>query len=128
MGDGLMKKNPSGWAAPRAASAHVIRESGFEVLRILAMLMVTAHHFVLYNSVDAWSLPLGPERLVFTTAFYGLGKVGVVCFFGISAWFLCEGGRGGIALPFAGFGSWSASSSSIPSRVTKSGVRSSPRG
>ncbi len=70
--------------------ALTMRDSGLELLRVLAMLMVTAHHLVLYNAVDLWSAPLDAKRLVFETAFLGMGKVGVVCFFGITAWFLCE--------------------------------------
>lgn len=68
----------------------VTRESGLELLRIIAIIMVTAHHFVLYNALDVWSAPLDAKRLFFETAFLGMGKIGVVCFFGITAWFLCE--------------------------------------
>lgn len=65
------------------------RSSGFELLRIIAMLMIVLHHHILHNQFNpvgtGWSL----KQLAYVFMVPG-GKIGVVIFFGISAWFLCE--------------------------------------
>lgn len=66
------------------------RNSSIELLRIVAMFMILAHHFVVHNGYDAKNLPLGPERIFFQLVMQGGGKVGVVIFFTISAWFFLE--------------------------------------
>lgn len=70
------------------------RQSGFELLRIIAMVMIFAFHFVLYNATPIWELPFSAARLWITVAFYDLGKVGVLVFFAITAWFLCDSSGG----------------------------------
>lgn len=67
-----------------------VRDSGMELLRIVAMLMIVAHHMVLHNQVRVWGYSFSAKRLLFETMFEGVGKIGVICFFLISAWFLCE--------------------------------------
>lgn len=66
------------------------RNSSIELLRIVAMFMILAHHFVVHNGYDAKNLPLGPERIFFQLVMQGGGKVGVVIFFTISAckWYM----------------------------------------
>lgn len=54
------------------------------------MLMILAHHFVVHNAFDVQSLPLGLNRFVLEVFFEGSGKVGVVVFFTISAWYLMD--------------------------------------
>lgn len=39
------------------------RNSSIELLRIIAMFMILAHHFIVHNGYDVLKLPLGPERI-----------------------------------------------------------------
>lgn len=54
------------------------------------MFMILAHHFVVHNGYDVKNLSLGPERTFFQLVMQGGGKVGVVIFFTISAWFFLD--------------------------------------
>lgn len=54
------------------------------------MFMILAHHFIVHNGYDVLKLPLGPERIFFQLVMAGDGKVGVVIFFSISAWFFLD--------------------------------------
>lgn len=65
------------------------RQSGIELLRIIAMLMIIGYHAVTSNSVDFLYL----HQLDGVKFFYELilgsgGWIGNVCFFTISAWFI----------------------------------------
>lgn len=66
------------------------RNSSIELLRIIAMFMILAHHFIVHNTYDVLKLPLGPERIFFQLVMQGGGKIGVVIFFSISAWFFLD--------------------------------------
>ena len=66
------------------------RNSSIETLRIIAMFMILIHHFIVHNGYDALKLPLGPERIFLQLVVQGGGKVGVVIFFSISAWFFLD--------------------------------------
>lgn len=66
------------------------RNSSIESLRIIAMFMILMCHFIVHNGYDVLKLPLGPERIFFQLVMAGGGKVGVVIFFSISAWFLLD--------------------------------------
>lgn len=66
------------------------RNSSIELLRIIAMFMILMHHFIVHNGYDVKKLPLGPERIFFQLVMQGGGKVGVVIFFSISAWFFLD--------------------------------------
>lgn len=66
------------------------QNSSIELLRIIAMFMILAHHFIVHNGYDVLNLPLGPERIFFQLVMAGGGKVGVVIFFSISAWFFLD--------------------------------------
>ena len=66
------------------------RNSSIELLRIIAMFMILMHHFIVHNGYDVTKLPLGPERIFFQLVVLGGGKVGVVIFFSISAWFFLD--------------------------------------
>ena len=74
--------------------AHIKRDmpahSSIELLRIIAMFMILMHHFIVHNGYDVLKLPLGPERIFFQLVMAGGGKVGVVIFFSISAWFFLD--------------------------------------
>ena len=54
------------------------------------MFMILMHHFVVHNGYDVLKLPLGPERIFLQLVMQGGGKVGVVIFFSISAWFFLD--------------------------------------
>ena len=54
------------------------------------MFMILMHHFIVHNGYDVKKLPLGPERIFFQFIMQGGGKVGVVIFFSISAWFFLD--------------------------------------
>ena len=54
------------------------------------MFMILMHHFIVHNGYDVLKLPLGPERIFFQLVMQGGGKVGVVIFFSISAWFFLD--------------------------------------
>lgn len=66
------------------------RNSSIELLRIIAMFMILMHHFIVHNGCGVKKLPLGPERIFFQLVMAGGGKVGVVIFFSISAWFFLD--------------------------------------
>ena len=66
------------------------RNSSIELLRIIAMFMILSHHFIVHNAYDVLKLPLGPERIFFQLVMQGGGKIGVVIFFSISAWFFLD--------------------------------------
>ena len=89
-------ENNGGMSAKHSAPAHSRiangegRNSSIELLRIIAMFMILAHHFIVHNGYDVLKLPLRPERIFFQLAMAGCGKVGVVIFFSISAWFFLD--------------------------------------
>mgnify|MGYP002231691495 CR=1 FL=1 len=76
--------------SPLLSSKRQRRNSSIELLRIIAMFMILTHHFIVHNGYDALKLPLGPERIFFQLVMAGGGKVGVVIFFSISAWFFLD--------------------------------------
>ena len=72
------------------------RDSQFELLRILAMLMIVASHATQHSLAGGWSLLVQPMG-VNTAATYLMGtygQLGVCLFVIISSWFLC--GKSGI--------------------------------
>lgn len=77
-------------AHSRIANREGQRNSSIELLRIIAMFMILMHHFVVHNGYDELNLPLGPERIFFQLVMASGGKVGVVIFFSISAWFFLD--------------------------------------
>lgn len=89
-------ENNGGMSAKHSAPAYSRiangegRNSSIELLRIIAMFMILAHHFIVHNGYDVLKLLLGPERIFFQLAMAGCGKVGVVIFFSISAWFFLD--------------------------------------
>ena len=66
------------------------RNSSIELLQIIAMFMILMHHFIVHNTYDVENLPLGPKRVFFQLIMQGGGKIGVVIFFSISAWFFLD--------------------------------------
>lgn len=66
------------------------RNSSVELLRIIAMLMITSHHYLLGSDVYVMSQPFSVNKVLMETFLYSGGKIGVVVFFSISAWYLSE--------------------------------------
>lgn len=66
------------------------RCSSIELLRIIAMFMILCHHFVIHNAYSSKNLPMGLRRLFYQLFLEGGGKIGVVIFFTISAWFFLD--------------------------------------
>lgn len=89
-------ENNGGMSAKHSVPAHSRiangggRNSSIELLRVIAMFMILAHHFIVHNGYDVLKLPLGPERIFFQLVMQGGGTVGVVIFFSISAWFFLD--------------------------------------
>ncbi len=71
---------------PRVDVSSTERQSNFELLRILAMLMIVAHHFAIHSGLPIWS---GSGGNVFFAQFLCMqGKVGVDLFVLITGYFL----------------------------------------
>lgn len=64
-----------------------IRESNFELLRILSMFLIVLHHFSVYSEN---LFEPGSTGYLLHYMFSVGGKLGVNCFFLISGYFLCE--------------------------------------
>lgn len=67
------------------------RNSSIELLRIIVVYLIILRHFVGANGFSVWQMPLSVNKVIAEGVLFPLGKVGVVLFFLISAWFLCEG-------------------------------------
>jgi peptidoglycan/LPS O-acetylase OafA/YrhL len=70
-----------------AESQTVARKSNFEVLRILAILMIIAHHVALYGGCDFATGEISVNKLWILLLASG-GKIGVNIFILISGYFL----------------------------------------
>lgn len=66
------------------------RNSSIELLRIIAAYMIVLRHFVGGNAFDVWKQSISLSKVYLEGIIYPSGKVGVVLFFLISAWFLCD--------------------------------------
>lgn len=73
---------------------HFTRNSSIELLRIIAAYLIVLRHFVGGNTFSVWNEPLSFDKVFLEGIIYPSGKVGVVLFFLVSAWFLCEGSSG----------------------------------
>ena len=71
-------------------SSKTKRNSSIELLRIFAMLGIGARHSVHGNDFDVFKEPLSINKLWLEAILNPLGKVGMVIFFTISVWFLCD--------------------------------------
>lgn len=78
-------------ASMQSSSRFDARDSGIELLRIIAMFVILAHHFVVHNASPVNRLPFGPTKLLMHFFLVGSGKASVVIFFAITAWFLLDG-------------------------------------
>ncbi|KAB5604858.1 acyltransferase family protein [Bifidobacterium jacchi] len=66
------------------------RNSSIETLRILSMLMIISHHFIVLSQVKTLELPISVNKLFSDLLLRPGGKIGVTVFFLISAYFLCQ--------------------------------------
>ncbi len=71
-----------------------IRQSNFELFRIIVMLLIIAHHYVVNSGIAAadgpiFSNPMAPHSL-YLLLWGGWGKTGINCFVLLSGYFMCE--------------------------------------
>lgn len=64
-----------------------IRNSAFEFLRIIAMLMVMSHHLIVHNIDSVDSITGQTSRFLVNAFLNPVGRIGVAVFIGITAWF-----------------------------------------
>lgn len=69
----------------------VRRQSGIELLRIIAMYLIVTHHMVNHNSFDFLGQPGSFRQVVLSLFQFVPGKIGIALFFIASAWFLSTG-------------------------------------
>ncbi|PAU68991.1 acyltransferase family protein [Bifidobacterium criceti] len=65
------------------------RNSSIELLRIMAMFMIISSHYVAPMFIFNHNLPPFSLKSYFFLIVGSLGKIGVIIFFSISAWYLC---------------------------------------
>ena len=69
-----------------------VRSSNIELLRILAMLMIVAHHYVvnsgLINSIENQTIHEIRDYILLLIGWGG--KTGINCFVFITGWFMCK--------------------------------------
>ncbi|WP_346966205.1 acyltransferase family protein [Bifidobacterium angulatum] len=68
----------------------VSRQSGIELLRIIAVTLITAHHLVVHSGYALFDEPISVRRLFFQMCIMPLGKIGITLFLLISLWFLVD--------------------------------------
>jgi len=67
------------------------RESGLELFRIITMLLIVAHHYVVNSGITAY-LSLAPTsfKSLFFYSIGAFGKIGINCFVLITGYFMCS--------------------------------------
>lgn len=66
------------------------RQSGIELLRIIAVTLITAHHLVVHSGYPLFNEPISVRRLFFQMCLSSFGKIGITLFLLISLWFLVD--------------------------------------
>ena len=70
------------------------RQSNFELFRILTMLLVVAHHYVVNSGIAAADGPIFENptslRALWILLWGGWGKTGINCFVLLRGWCVCE--------------------------------------
>lgn len=73
-----------------------IRDSRIELLRIVLMWTVMAHHFVVHNADSVSVFPGSFTRFFYNIFFYPIGRTAVGCFVAITIWFVA--GKAGYSI------------------------------
>lgn len=73
-----------------------IRDSRIELLRIVLMWTVMAHHFVVHNADSVSVFPSSFTRFFYNIFFYPIGRTAVGCFVAITIWFVA--GKAGYSI------------------------------
>ena len=64
------------------------RESNFELLRIISMIMIIAHHMILHSNLIYYN-DYGIKKIIVSFVLYG-GKIGVILFILISGYYMVD--------------------------------------
>jgi len=87
----LLKKSSCVWGGSSSAKE---RNSNLELYRIVVMLMIVAHHYVVNSGLMAADGPVQSDMLaaksIFILLFGMWGKIGINCFVLITGYFMCE--------------------------------------
>lgn len=67
------------------------RQSGIELLRIIAMYLIVSHHMVIHNSFNFLEQNKSFRQIFLAFFEFVPGKIGIALFFVASAWFLSSG-------------------------------------
>lgn len=77
-----------------SVSAKKQRSSNLELYRIICMLMIVAHHYVVNSGLASVDGPLlmdnSSDKSIFLTLFGAWGKTGINCFLMITGYFMCS--------------------------------------
>ena len=70
------------------------RDSNLELFRIITMLLIVAHHFVVNSGLTATKGPINAsptsQNSMFLLLFGAWGKIGINCFVMITGYFMCK--------------------------------------
>ena len=66
------------------------RNSKVELLRIISMWFIVAHHFVIHNAEPISVFPGTVARMVLHGVLYPSGRIAVAVFFIITVWYLAD--------------------------------------
>lgn len=92
---GLTKSDsiPSSKQQENTIAAKQLRSSNLELYRIICMLMIVAHHYVVNSGlrVDGGPMATNPNAInsIYLTLFGAWGKTGINCFLMITGYFMC---------------------------------------
>lgn len=71
-----------------------IRESNLELYRIIVMLLIVAHHYVVNSGLTSIGGPISSNPIslksLFLLLFGAWGKTGINCFVLITGYFMCK--------------------------------------
>ncbi len=87
-----MEKNANIEALPKKSNQATNRESGIELLRIITMIVIVAHHFVVNSGLipDIMNEKTFSIDRMFLLLFGWGGKTGINCFVMITGYFMCK--------------------------------------
>ena len=89
-----MKNICTGKARTLCAAENKQRDSNLELYRIIVMLLIVAHHYVVNSGLIGEGSPIYNDPMsgasLFLLAFGAFGKTGINCFVLISGYFMCQ--------------------------------------